>query len=62
MLQQGTIAKKTAQLIKQELEKTIDPLSVLYILRKYIRMVAIEGNRDAKKFQKREVNSLRLHY
>ncbi len=26
MLQQGTIAKKTAQLIKQELEKTIDPL------------------------------------
>ena len=55
MLLQGTIAKKTAQLIKKELEKTLDPIVALNILRKHIRLVAIEGNRDAKKFQKREV-------
>lgn len=55
MLAQGTIAKKTAQLIKNELEKTTDPLQVLHILEKYIRFVAIEGQKQAKKFQKREV-------
>ncbi|GAO28332.1 helicase-related protein [Geofilum rubicundum] len=55
MLAQGTIAKKTAQLIKNELEKTIDPLQVLHILEKHIRFVAIEGSKNAKKFQKREV-------
>jgi len=55
MLAQGTIAKKTAQLIKNELEKTTDPLQVLHILEKNIRFVAIEGAKNAKKFQKREV-------
>jgi hypothetical protein len=55
MLAQGTIAKKTAQLIKTELEKTIDPLQILHILEKHIRYVAIEGAQNAKKFQKREV-------
>ena len=55
MLAQGTIAKKTAQLIKTELEKTADPLQMLHILEKYIRFVAIEGAQNAKKFQKREV-------
>jgi hypothetical protein len=55
MLAQGTIAKKTAQLIKNELEKTTDPLQVLHILEKHIRFVAIEGAKNAKKFQKREV-------
>ena len=55
MLLQGTIAKKTAQLIKKELEKTLDPIVTLNILRKHIRLVAIEGNNNAKKFQKREV-------
>jgi hypothetical protein len=55
MLAQGTIAKKTAQLIKNELEKTTDPLQVLYILEKHIRFVATEGAKNAKKFQKREV-------
>lgn len=55
MLAQGTIAKKTAQLIKTELEKTTDPLQILYILEKHIRYVAIEGAQNAKKFQKREV-------
>lgn len=55
MLTQGTIAKKTAQLIKTELEKTTDPLQILHILEKHIRYVAIEGTQNAKKFQKREV-------
>lgn len=55
MLTQGTIAKKTAQLIKTELEKTTDPLQILHILEKHIRYVSIEGAQNAKKFQKREV-------
>jgi superfamily II DNA/RNA helicase len=55
MLAQGTIAKKIAQLIKKELEKTIDPLETLHILEKHIRFVAIERNNAANKFQKREV-------
>ncbi|MBK7358115.1 MAG: helicase [Saprospiraceae bacterium] len=55
MLSQGTIAKKTAQLIKTDLEKTNDPLQILHILEKHIRYVAIEGTKNAKKFQKREV-------
>lgn len=55
MLAQGTIAKKTAQLIKNEMEKTTDPLQVLHILEKHIRFVAIEGSQNAAKFQKREI-------
>ncbi|WP_162127948.1 SNF2-related protein [Flavobacterium phycosphaerae] len=55
MLALGTIAKKTSQSIKKELERTIDPLETLSILRKHIRLVAIDGNNDTKKFQKREV-------
>lgn len=55
MLAQGTIAKKTSQSVKKELEKTLNPLEILSILRKHIRPVAIDGNKDNKKFQKREV-------
>lgn len=55
MLTQGTLAKKTTQSIKNDLEKTLDPLETLNILRKYIRLISIEGNNEAKKFQKREV-------
>lgn len=55
MLSQGTIAKKTAQLIKNELEKTTDPLQMLHILEKHIRLVAVEGAQNVKKLQKREV-------
>ena len=55
MLEQGTIAKKTSQMIKKEFEKTLDPLEMLHILEKHIRYVAVEGNKNAKKFQKREV-------
>lgn len=55
MLSLGTIAKKTAQSIKNDLEKTLNPLEILSILRKHIKMVSIDGNKDAKQFQKREV-------
>lgn len=55
MLAHGTIAKKTTQLIKTELEKTTDSLQILHILEKHIRYVAIEGAKNAKKIQKREV-------
>ncbi len=55
MLAQGTIAKKTAQLIKKEMEKTTDPLQILHILEKYIRYVGTEEKQNAKKIQKREV-------
>ncbi len=55
ILQLGTMAKKTAKDIKRELERTLDPLEMLNILRKHIRTTAIE-NSDAKKaLQKREV-------
>ena len=55
MLAQGTLAKKTAQLIKNEMEKTTDPLQMLHILEKNIRYVAIEGTQNSKNNQKREV-------
>jgi hypothetical protein len=55
MINKGTIAKKTAQLIKKELEKTIEPLPMLGILRKYIRFVDDETDNKSKQFQKREV-------
>ena len=55
MIANGTIAKRTAQLIKKELEKTIDPNETVNILRKHIRNVAIENNGSNRQFQKREV-------
>jgi hypothetical protein len=55
MLSQGTMVKKTAQKIKKDFEKTTDPLQMLYILEKHIRIVAVQSSQDAKKFQKREV-------
>lgn len=55
MIANGTIAKRTAQLIKKELEKTIDPHEMVNILRKHIRTVAIENNDSNNHFQKREV-------
>jgi len=49
------MAKRTARDIKKELERTIDPLEVINILRKYIRATAIENSTAKKAFQKREV-------
>jgi superfamily II DNA or RNA helicase/HKD family nuclease len=38
MISQGAMAKKVAQNIKKELERTLDPLEMLAILRKHIRV------------------------
>ena len=51
----GTMAKRTARDIKNELERTIDPLGTINILRKHIRATAIENSTAKKSFQKREV-------
>ncbi|MCD6556679.1 MAG: hypothetical protein J7K64_05735 [Bacteroidales bacterium] len=55
MLQLGTMAKKTARDIKKELERTLEPLEMLNILRKHIRTTAIENSNTKKVLQKREV-------
>ena len=39
MVARGTIAKKIAQIVRKELERTLDPLEVMAILRKHIRTV-----------------------
>lgn len=54
-LREGKMAKKTAQIVKKELEKVIEPLQVLQVLRKYGRIQLDITNKDHKKFQKREV-------
>jgi len=43
MLVQGTVAKKVAQVIKKEIEKTLDPLEILAVLRKNIRLLDISA-------------------
>ena len=56
MIRQGTMAKKTAQTIKKEFEKTIDPLEMLAIMRKNVRVVHEEaGSRNRKTQGRREV-------
>jgi len=55
ILAAGTMAKRTARDIKNDFEKTIDPMETLSILRKHIRAVAIENSSSKKAFQKREV-------
>ncbi|WP_300461259.1 helicase-related protein [Desulfobacula sp.] len=44
MIRQGTLAKKTAMTIKRAFEKTLDPLVMLKILRKHIRVVDSESS------------------
>jgi len=51
----GTMAKRTARDIKKDLERTIEPLEMINILRKHIRATAIENSNAKKAFQKREV-------
>jgi len=48
MIAQGTLAKKVAQNIRKELDKTLDPLEVLAILRRHIRMVEDRQNSGQK--------------
>lgn len=47
MIAQGLLAKKTAQTIKNELEKTLNPLDMVAILRKHIRKVDEGGQTSA---------------
>lgn len=55
MISQGSIAKKIAQNIKKELEKTLEPLEVLSILRKHIRTVETVDNKNNHATTKKEV-------
>ena len=55
MIAQGSIAKKTAQLIHKELELTVEPLEILGILRKNIRSIAMEESKSEKNQNEKEV-------
>lgn len=55
MIQQGLMAKKTAQKIKKELEKEDDPLKMLHILQRHIRSVAVDDIHNGKSPITREV-------
>jgi superfamily II DNA or RNA helicase len=55
MIQQGLMAKKTAQKIKKELEREADPLQMLYILQRHIRSVAVDEIQNGKSPIAREV-------
>ncbi len=55
LIQQGLMAKKTAQKIKKELEKEDDPLKMLYILQRHIKTVAVEERQHHKSPMRREV-------
>ena len=55
MIQQGLMAKKTAQKIKKELEREADPLAMLDILRKHIRSIITEETQHSKSAVPREV-------
>lgn len=55
MVAQGTIARKTAQSIKREMERTLEPLDVLTILRKHIRSATVTDQQNGHGDVKREV-------
>lgn len=55
MIQQGLMAKKTAQKIKKELEQEDDPLKMFHILQRNIRSVAVEEIQNGKSPSAREV-------
>ena len=61
LLQDGAIAKKTAQVIKKEIEKTaidqglVDPMKVLHILQNNIRSTVFENHQSSFSYLKREV-------
>jgi superfamily II DNA or RNA helicase/HKD family nuclease len=56
MIARGTMAKKVAQTIKKALEKTLDPLEMITILRKHIRTVDDgPSQRSGKPGVKREI-------
>ena len=54
-IKQGLMAKKTAQKIKKELEKEEDPLQMLHILQRHIRLVDVDEIQNGKSPIAREV-------
>jgi superfamily II DNA or RNA helicase/HKD family nuclease len=48
MIAQGLLAKKTAQTVKTAIEKTLDPLEMVAILRKHIRSLEATDHQTAK--------------
>jgi hypothetical protein len=55
MLKQGLMAKKVSQRIKKDFEKEADPLKMLNILRKHVRVVTHEKEINNNRNIKREV-------
>jgi hypothetical protein len=55
MIKQGMVAKKVAQVIKKEFEKTVDPLEMLASLRKHVRVLAKQESGKNKRVNKREI-------
>lgn len=55
MVSQGLMAKKTAQTIKKALEKTLDPLEMVALLRKNIRSVVTDVNPTKQSAARREI-------
>jgi superfamily II DNA or RNA helicase len=61
MIASGAIAKKTAQIVKKEIDKLaaaenrLDPLKILFILQKYIKPANMERQQEAGSSLKREV-------
>lgn len=46
MIELGMVAKKTAQVVKKEIEKELSPLNVLKILRKHIQDVSVKEEKE----------------
>jgi len=55
MLEQGTIAKKTAQQIRKEIEHEEVPLKIVRVLQKYVRLTGDNNNHHQQEQKPREV-------
>lgn len=55
MIEQGTIAKKTAQKIRKEIEFEEDPLKIMRVLQKYVRLTDSSDYKKQQKQKQREV-------
>jgi len=56
MISHGTMAKKVAQQLKKDLEKTLDPLEMITILRKHVRVVKDQNHSNhGTAINKREI-------
>jgi superfamily II DNA or RNA helicase len=55
MIKQGTIAKKVAQALKKEFEKSVDPLEMLATLRTHIRVIETQEQVKKNSTRPREI-------